>query len=89
MKIAGHIIQNKNIERNSELEFVAKYKGYKIKISSNPEFGEPKFDHLTRFRIEIRAIHGENLEVDLYDDWHTIRDAIRVALKKVSEEILK
>lgn len=81
MKIAGCIIQKKNIMEFSKEIFHATYKGKNIYISSNHGFGKAKYDHLTRFNIEVKDLKCDMLDVDAYEDFHTIQDAIRYALE--------
>lgn len=81
MKISGAIIQNKNISINSENDFVATYKGKEIIISTNHGFGKPKYNHLKRYNIDVVDISTGMIDVQSYEDFHTMRDAIRYALK--------
>ena len=81
MKIFGAIIQNKNISINSENDFVATYKGKEIIISTNHGFGKPKYNHLKRYNIDVIDISTGMIDVQSYEDFHTMRDAIRYALK--------
>jgi len=81
MKISGAIIQNKNITINSENDFVATYKGKEIIISTNHGFGKPKYNHLKRYNIDVVDISTGMIDVQSYEDFHTMRDAIRYALK--------
>ena len=81
MKISGAIIQNKNITINSENDFVATYKGKEIIISTNHGFGKPKYNHLKRYNIDVIDISTGMIDVQTYEDFHTMRDAIRYALK--------
>lgn len=81
MKISGAIIQNKNISINSENDFVATYKGKEIIISTNHGFGKPKYNHLKRYNIDVIDISTGMIDVQSYEDFHTMRDAIRYALK--------
>ncbi|HHX68962.1 MAG TPA: hypothetical protein GX708_13025 [Gallicola sp.] len=81
MKISGAIIQNKNITINSENDFVATYKGKEIIISTNHGFGKPKYNHLKRYNIDVVDISTGMIDVQTYEDFHTMRDAIRYALK--------
>lgn len=80
MKVAGIIIQNRNIIENTEDDFEAKYKGKTIIISTNHGFGEPKYSHLTRYNIDVIDDCGMK-DVEAYEDLHTMRDAIIYALK--------
>lgn len=81
MKISGAIIQNKNISINSENDFVATYKGKEIIISTNHGFGKPKYNHLKRYNIDVIDISTGMIDVQSYEDFHTMRDAIQYALK--------
>lgn len=81
MKVSGAIIQNRFIEKNTDTDFIAKYKKHWIEISSDHGFGKPKHDHLTRFNIEVLHMNGGHT-VDSYEDFHNIKDAIRFALKE-------
>lgn len=80
MKIAGAVIQNKNIKVNTESEFEAIYKGRRIYICTDHGFGKAKYDHLTRYDITVRDGSGM-YDVESYEDLHTMRDAIIYALK--------
>ena len=80
MKISGLIIQNKNIAVNTEDEFQAKYKGKLIIITTNHGFGKAKWDHLKRFMIDVTDMKTGMYDVDTYEDFHTMQDAIRFAL---------
>ncbi len=81
MKISEAIIQNRNIEENTSENFHATYKGKEIIVSSNHGLGKPKFDHLTRFNIEVIDIKTGLRDVDSFEDCHNIRDAIICALR--------
>lgn len=80
MKIAGVIIQNRNITVNTEKEFEAKYKGKRIYITANHGHGKPKESHLNRYNIDVIDDSGM-YDVQTYEDLHSIRDAIIYALK--------
>lgn len=80
MRVSEAIIQNRNIHVNTSTDFVATYKKHSIFISSNHGFGKPKYDHLTRFNIDVKGEDGL-YAVQSYEDSHTIKDAIRYALK--------
>jgi transposase len=82
MKISTLVIQNRNISVNTENDFVATYKGKKIIISTNHGFGKPKYDHLKRYNIDVIDIKTGMKDVMSYEDFHTMRDAIRSALKE-------
>lgn len=79
MKISGLIIQDRNISVNTEDEFRANYKGKSIYISTNHGFGKARYHHLKRFNIEVADKTG-CLDVNTYQDFHEIKDAIRFAL---------
>ena len=79
MKISGAIIQEKNISENTADEFHATYKGRNIDISTGHGFGEPKWKHLKRYDITV-TVNG-SYEVNTWQDFHEMRDAIRYALK--------
>ena len=81
MKISTLVIQNRNISINNENDFVATYKGKEIIISTNHGFGKPKYDHLKRYNIDVIDIATGMIDVQTYEDFHTMRDAIRYALK--------
>lgn len=80
MKISGAIIQNKMISEYTESDFVGKYKGREIEITTNHGFGKPEYDHLKRFYITVRMFESGIYDVDTYQDFHNIKDAIRYAL---------
>jgi hypothetical protein len=81
MKISGCIIQNRNICDSTENLFKAIYKGKCIYISTDHGFGKPKYDHLKRFLIDVIDIKTGMYDVQTYEDFHVIRDAIIFALK--------
>lgn len=81
MKIAGCIIQNRNIIESNQHTFHAIYKGKSIYVSSKHGFGKARYGHLTRFYILVIDVKTEICDVDMYEDCHDIREAIRVALK--------
>lgn len=81
MKISEAIIQEKNISVNTENDFDATYKGKRIIISTNHGFGKPKFDHLKRYNIDVIDIESGMIDVQNYEDCHTMKDAIRYALR--------
>ena len=81
MKIAGLVIQNRKISVNTENDFVATYKGKEIIISTNHGFGKPKYEHLKRYNIDVIDIATGMIDVQTYEDFHTMIDAIRYALK--------
>ena len=81
MKISGAIIQQRNIIVSSENEFQATYKGKQINITTDHGFGKPEFGHLKRFNIDVIDIETGMSDVQTYEDFHEINDAIRYALK--------
>jgi len=83
MKIAGAIIQERNIIVNTENEFEARYKGKRIYITANHGHGRPKEKHLTRYDIDVIDDCGM-YDVQTYEDLHSMRDAIIYALKGAS-----
>ena len=80
MKVAGIIIQNRNITVNTEKEFEATYKGKRIYITANHGHRRPKEEHLKRYDIDVIDNSGI-YDVQTYEDLHTMRDAIIYALK--------
>ena len=80
MKIAGVIIQNRNITVNTEKEFEARYKGKRIYITANHGHCKQKENHLNRYDIDVIDDSGM-YDVQTYEDLHTMRDAIIYALK--------
>jgi hypothetical protein len=81
MKIGQAVIQDRNIIESSEDSFEATYKGKRILISTNHGFGKPIYDHLKRFNIDVIDIKTGMYDVETYEDFHEIRDAIRHALQ--------
>lgn len=79
MKISTAIIQERNISINDPANFSATYKGREINITTDHRHGNPKYDHLKRYDITV-TING-SYEVNTYEDCHTMKDAIRYALK--------
>jgi hypothetical protein len=80
MKVAGCIIQEKNITVNTEKKFEARYKGKRIYITANHGHGKPKEKHLKRYDIDVIDFDG-TYDVQTWEDLHSIRDAIIFALK--------
>ena len=80
MKVSEAVIQNRNIKVSTEKDFEATYKGHSIYISSDHGFGKARYNHLTRFNIDVKGADGL-YAVQSYEDFHTIKDAIRYALK--------
>ena len=81
MKISGAIIQPRNIEVSTENEFRATYKGKQISITTDHGFGKPKYDYLKRFMIDVIDIETGMVDVQTYEDFHEVKDAVRSALK--------
>lgn len=79
MKISGAIIQPRNISINNSQTFCAQYKGRVIYVTTNHGFGKASYDHLTRYDITVTK--DGSFEVNTYEDCHTMKDAIRCALK--------
>lgn len=80
MKISQAVIQNRNIQENTEDDFIATYKGKKIIISTDHGFGNSKYNYLKRFMIDVVDIKSGMKDVDSYQDFQDIRDAIKYAL---------
>ena len=81
MKVSGKVIQNRNIKQNDGVTFHAIYKRKTIWASKDHGLGKPKYDHLTRYNIEVTDNKSGMFDVDTYEDCHTMEDAIRCALK--------
>lgn len=81
MKIAGRVIQNRNIIQNDKDYFEANYKHVKIVITTDHGFGKPDFDHLTRYSIDVYGRENGIYDVEAVKDFHTMKDAIRYALE--------
>lgn len=81
MKISAAIIQERNITINTPERFQATYKGREINITTDHGHGKPKYDHLKRYDITVQHLESGMYDVDTYEDCHTMRDAIRYALK--------
>jgi hypothetical protein len=79
MKISTAIIQERSISINTPETFSATYKGREINITTDHEYGNSKYPHLKRYDITV-TING-SYEVNTYEDCHTMKDAIRYALK--------
>ena len=50
-------------------------------ITTDHGFGKPQYDHLKRFLIDVVDIKTGMYDVQSYQDFHTVRDAIIYALK--------
>lgn len=81
MKISGLLIQNRNILVYNENNFICTYKGKQINITTNHGLGEPIYNHLKRYSISVINMDTGMKDVDTYDDFHTMRDAIMNALR--------
>lgn len=81
MKVSEAIIQERNISVNTENDFEAVYKGKRIYISTDHGFGKARYDHLKRYNIDVKDIKTGMYDVQSYQDCHTMKDAIRYALK--------
>ena len=81
MKIAGCIIQKRQIIDNTLGLFNAKYKGKRIYISKNHGFGKPICPQLARFLIDVVDIKTGMYDVQAYQDFEHIDEAIEYALK--------
>jgi hypothetical protein len=80
MKVSGIVIQNRNITTNTGKVFDATYKGKRIYITTDHGFGKPKHDFLNRYCIDVWDIKSGMKDVDSWQDFHEMRDAIRYAL---------
>lgn len=80
MKVAGIVIQDRNITIRTESDFEATYKGKNIVISTNHGFGKPKLDFLNRYNIDVTDIKTGMYDVQSYQDFPTMRDALIFAL---------
>lgn len=81
MKVSGCTIQKRQIIESTESIFNANYKGKRIYITTNHKLGKPRYDHLKRYLIDVVDIKTLMYDVQTYEDFHTIQDAIRYALK--------
>lgn len=80
MKVAGCIIQKRQIIDHTQNLFNANYKGKRIYISTEHRFGKSQYDHLKRFSIDVVDIKTGMYDVQTYEDLYTMRDAIIYAL---------
>ena len=80
MKIAGTIFRNKSVISNTPDEFDATYKGKHIVITTDHGFGAAREFGYRRFDITVRDIKTGMLDVNTYEDFETIGDAIQYAL---------
>ncbi len=81
MKISGAVIQERNISVNTPDLFEATYKGRQIYITTDHGHGQPEWDHLKRYDITVIDLASGMYDVFSYEDCHTMKDAIRYALK--------
>ena len=81
MKVSGAIIQKRMISEHTETTFHATYKGHDIHITSCHGHGKPKHDFLTRYDIEVRVGESGVLDVNTWEDFHNMHDAIAYALR--------
>jgi len=81
MKISGLVIQNKKITLCTETDFEATYKGKLICITTNHGHRKPKHDFLLCYDIVVIDIRTGLKDVNTYEDFHNIQDAIRCALQ--------
>jgi hypothetical protein len=81
MSLAGCIIQNRQIIHNTLALFDANYKGKRIYISKDHGFGKPKYPQLSRFLIDVVDIKTGMYDVQTYQDFENIDEAIEYALK--------
>jgi hypothetical protein len=80
MKIAGCIIQKRKILDNTLALFNANYKGKRIYITKDHGFGKPKYPQLSRFLIDVVDIKTGMYDVQTYQDFEHIDEAIEYAL---------
>ena len=80
MKIAGCIIQKRQIIDHTENLFNANYKGKRIYISTDHGFSKPQYDHLKRFLIDVVDIKTGMYDVQTCQDFEQIDEAIEYAL---------
>ena len=81
MKIAGCIIQKRQIIDNTLALFNAKYRGKQIHVSKKHGFGKPTYPQLTRFSIDVVDIKTGMYDVQTYQDFEHIDEAIAYAIK--------
>lgn len=81
MKVAGRVIQNRNITLNTPEDFEATYKGHIISITTDHGFVDPEYDRLKRFNIDVYELNTGSYAVETWKDFHTIRDAIIYSLE--------
>mgnify|MGYP001594695836 CR=1 FL=1 len=79
MKVSEAVIQNRNISVNTENDFNATYKGREINITTSHGYGKPEYNHLKRYDITVTFLGS--YEVNTWQDLHSMKDAIRYALK--------
>ena len=81
MKISGCVFQQRNIKTKTDDTFEAYYKGKYIYVTSVHNPRHPVFDHLNKYDIFVKDIKTDLYDVDTYEYFHNIQDAIRYALK--------
>lgn len=81
MKVLGCIIQKRQIIDHTKNLFDANYKGKRIYISTDHGFGKPKNAYLKRFLIDVVDIKTGMYDVQTYEDFEHIDEAIEYALK--------
>ncbi len=80
MKISGCVFFKKNIYKESENHFEATYKGKRFCVTTDHGFGKPRYNHLKRFMIDVVDIKSGMYDVQSYEDFHNINEAISSAL---------
>lgn len=81
MKIAGRVIQNRNIQVNTPEHFEATYKGLQIVITTDHGFGDPEYPYLKRYSMDAYGIENGIYDVQTWKDLHSMEDAIRETLE--------
>ena len=81
MKVSEAIIQTRMIHEHTDTTFHATYKGHDIHVTSVHGHGKPKHDFLTRYDIEVCVSESGIKDVSTWEDFHTMHDAIRYALR--------
>lgn len=81
MKIQNKIIQNKNIKEFTEDTFDATYRGKQIWISTDHGFGDARYGDMIRYNIEVTDILTGLYDVDTYEDFYSMKEAITYAVK--------
>ena len=80
MKIAGCIFRKSEIREYTRTTFLAHYKKREFYITSNQGYGKAKEPGKTRFYLSVMGDDGI-YDVDYYDDFNNIKEAIEAALK--------